>query len=240
MLFRSPGFVDAHCHLGMFGEALGFEGDDGNESTDPCTPHLRAIDAINPLDRCFEEAREAGVTTVVTGPGSANPISGQLEAIKTAGRWVDAMVANDGTHTNRQVFWEMYYFCHTYNLVPKVYLSYERRGYFEKNDGDFRVTFDKNITTRRGDVRLESGSYGQQLLPENTYLMEIKINRAVPLWFTRILSELEIYPVSFSKYGTEYKKYVMENQRMNGGETLCLNQYLQVQRRIQLALVQPC
>lgn len=141
---------------------------------------------------------------------------------------------------NRQVFREIDYFCHTYNLVPKVYLSYERRAYFEKNDGDFRVTFDKNITTRREDVRLESGSYGQQLLPENTYLMEIKINRAVPLWFTRILSELEIYPVSFSKYGTEYKKYVMENQRMNGGETLCLNQYLQVQRRIQLALVQPC
>ena len=87
-----PGFVDAHSHLGMFGDALGFEGDDGNESTDPCTPHLRAIDAINPLDRCFEEAREAGVTTVVAGPGSANPISGQLAAIKTAGRWVDAMV----------------------------------------------------------------------------------------------------------------------------------------------------
>ena len=87
-----PGFVDAHSHLGMFGDALGFEGDDGNESTDPCTPHLRAIDAINPQDRCFREAREAGVTTVVTGPGSANPISGQLAAIKTAGRWVDAMV----------------------------------------------------------------------------------------------------------------------------------------------------
>lgn len=78
---------------------------------------------------------------------------------------------------NRQVFREINYFCHTYNLVPKVYLSYERRAYFEKNDGDFRVTFDKNITTRREDVRLESGSYGQQLLPENTYLMEIKINR---------------------------------------------------------------
>ena len=87
-----PGFVDAHSHLGMFGDALGFEGDDGNESTDPCTPHLRAIDAINPLDRCFQEARAAGVTTVLTGPGSANPISGQFAAIKTAGRWVDEMV----------------------------------------------------------------------------------------------------------------------------------------------------
>ena len=87
-----PGFVDAHCHLGMFGDAVGVEGDDGNEATDPCTPHLRAVDAINPMDRCFQEAREAGVTTVLTGPGSANPISGQFAAIKTNGRWVDAMV----------------------------------------------------------------------------------------------------------------------------------------------------
>ena len=87
-----PGFIDAHCHLGMFGDALGFEADDGNEATDPCTPHLRAIDAVNPLDRCFEEARAAGVTTVLTGPGSANPISGQFAAIKTTGKWVDAMV----------------------------------------------------------------------------------------------------------------------------------------------------
>lgn len=87
-----PGFIDAHCHLGMFGDAVGFEGDDGNEATDPCTPHLRAVDAINPLDRCFQEARAAGVTTVLTGPGSANPISGQFAAIKTTGKWVDAMV----------------------------------------------------------------------------------------------------------------------------------------------------
>jgi len=87
-----PGFIDAHCHLGMFGNALGFEADDGNESTDPCTPQLRAIDAINPQDRCFQEAREGGVTTVLTGPGSANPIAGQFAAIKTDGRWVDEMV----------------------------------------------------------------------------------------------------------------------------------------------------
>lgn len=87
-----PGFVDAHCHLGMFGDAVGFEGEDGNEMTDPCTPHLRAIDAINVRDRCFQEARLAGVTTVMTGPGSANPISGQFAALKTNGRWVDEMV----------------------------------------------------------------------------------------------------------------------------------------------------
>ena len=87
-----PGFVDAHCHLGMFGDAMGFEGDDGNEATDPCTPHLRAIDGVNPMDRCFRDARLAGVTTVLTGPGSANHISGQFVAMKTAGRWLDDMV----------------------------------------------------------------------------------------------------------------------------------------------------
>lgn len=88
----TPGFIDAHCHVGMWEEGLDFEGDDGNETTDPCTPHLRAIDGVNPLDRCFSEARAAGVTTVLTGPGSANPVSGQFAALKTDGRWVDAMV----------------------------------------------------------------------------------------------------------------------------------------------------
>ena len=87
-----PGFIDAHCHLGLFGDSLGFEADDGNESTDPCTPQLRAIDGVNPLDRGFREAREGGVTTVLTGPGSANPIAGQFVAVKTTGRWVDEMV----------------------------------------------------------------------------------------------------------------------------------------------------
>lgn len=88
----TPGLVDAHCHLGVFGDGLGFEGEDANECTDPCTPHLRSIDAINPQDRGFEEARGAGVTTVATGPGSANPIAGQYTALKTTGNWVDQMV----------------------------------------------------------------------------------------------------------------------------------------------------
>ena len=87
-----PGFVDAHTHLGMWEDALTFEGDDGNEETDPVTPQLRAIDAVNPTDRCFSEAVAAGVTSVVTGPGSANPIGGQLAAMKTYGRRVDDMV----------------------------------------------------------------------------------------------------------------------------------------------------
>lgn len=90
-----PGFIDAHCHLGMWEDGLGFEGDDGNEETDPVTPQLRAVDAVNPMDRCFKEAAMAGVTTVLTGPGSGNPIGGQWLAMKTGGRRVDDMLVEE-------------------------------------------------------------------------------------------------------------------------------------------------
>ena len=90
--FVMPGLVDAHCHVGVFGEGIGFEGDDGNEMTDPVTPQLQAVDGIHHADRAFSEARAAGVTTVVTGPGSANVIGGQFAALKTIGRTVDEMV----------------------------------------------------------------------------------------------------------------------------------------------------
>ena len=87
-----PGFIDAHCHIGMWADGSGFEGDDGNEDTDPATPHLRAVDGLNPNDRSFQEALLAGVTTVVTGPGSANPVAGQLAILHTYGDSVDKMV----------------------------------------------------------------------------------------------------------------------------------------------------
>lgn len=87
-----PGLVDAHCHVGMWEDSVGFEGDDGNEMTDPVTPHLRAIDAVYHLDRAFAEAYQNGVTTVVTGPGSANVIGGQFAALKTYGRRIEDMV----------------------------------------------------------------------------------------------------------------------------------------------------
>lgn len=90
-----PGFIDAHCHLGMWEDAIGFEGADGNEMTDPVTPQLRAIDGINPLDRTFEETREGGVTCVATGPGSANVIGGQFAAIKTYGDRIDDMIVKE-------------------------------------------------------------------------------------------------------------------------------------------------
>jgi len=90
-----PGMVDPHSHIGMWEDGMGFEGSDGNEATDPVTPDLRAIDAINPEDYSFQEAWDHGVTTVVTGPGSANVIGGQFVAIKTYGRRVDDMIIKE-------------------------------------------------------------------------------------------------------------------------------------------------
>lgn len=80
-----PGFIDAHTHVGIVENGGGLEGDDGNEESDPCSPQLRAIDAVNPDDYCFYEAALHGITSVATGMGSANPIGGQLLAMKTYG-----------------------------------------------------------------------------------------------------------------------------------------------------------
>lgn len=90
-----PGFIDAHSHLGMWEEGIGFEGSDGNEMVDPVTPHLRAIDGINPMDISFKEAYMGGVTVAVTGPGSANVIGGMFVALKTYGRRVDDMIIKE-------------------------------------------------------------------------------------------------------------------------------------------------
>ena len=93
--FVLPGLIDAHCHIGRWEDGMGEEGADGNEMTDPITPELRAVDGLNPFDPCFKEARDAGVTTVVTGPGSANVIGGQFAALKTCGRSIEEMTLRD-------------------------------------------------------------------------------------------------------------------------------------------------
>lgn len=87
-----PGFIDAHSHIGIMEEKIGQAGDDCNESTNPITPCLRAIDAINPMDSAFHNALAVGVTAAMAGPGSANAIGGQFACIKTHGRRIDDMV----------------------------------------------------------------------------------------------------------------------------------------------------
>jgi SPX domain protein involved in polyphosphate accumulation len=107
---------------------------------------------------------------------------------------------------NGQVLREIQYMLSQRALKPQIYLSYDRRAYFEAGNPDLRISFDTNILTRRYDLRLESGSYGEPLLADGEWLMEIKTSCAMPVWLTQILSEYKVYPSSFSKYGTEYRR----------------------------------
>ena len=107
-------------------------------------------------------------------------------------------------YMNTQVLKEIEYFLQVYRLKPKVYLAYDRIAYFEKYNNDLRISFDKNIRTRRYDVALEDGDYGEALLPDGVYLMEVKTSKAMPLWLTDMLAKYNIKKRSFSKYGTEF------------------------------------
>lgn len=133
-------------------------------------------------------------------------------------------------YMNPQVLAEIEYFLKMYDLQPKVYLTYDRRAYFAIDDSDFRVTFDTNIRSRRENVRLELGNYGDLLIGNDVWLMEVKSSMAVPLWFAEILSDAKVYAVSFSKYGTEYKKYLLQKNNLKGDNFLCLPTFLKQQQ----------
>lgn len=106
---------------------------------------------------------------------------------------------------NTQISREIDYFIGFYEtLTPKIFLSYEREAFFEKNGGDFRVTFDDNILFRQTEIDLCSPVYGTEILGANKILMEIKCSGGIPLWMVEILSKERIYKTSFSKYGAAY------------------------------------
>ena len=91
----TPGIIEAHCHVGLHNQGLRWEGADYNEKTDPITPHMRAIDGFNPQDGMLDDAIRGGVTTVCTGPGSANVVGGTFAAIKLYGKRVDKMIVKE-------------------------------------------------------------------------------------------------------------------------------------------------
>lgn len=116
-----------------------------------------------------------------------------------------------------QIFREVDYVWNHYQLMPKVYLAYDRIALFGKEDAEFRVTFDQNIRSRDFDLLLEKDTDTTKLLKDGYYLMEVKIFNAMPLWFVKVLTELEIHSTSFSKYGNVYRR----NLEKNGGRKVC-------------------
>lgn len=121
---------------------------------------------------------------------------------------------DNGKYVRRMVLEELDHFCDRYApLVPKQYISYQRAAFFGKDDPNFRLTFDRQLTQRRTNLNLSSGDFGSLLIPETSHLMEVKIGGAMPIWLAQQLAALRIYKISFSKYGTAYRLYCTAEQQ---------------------------
>ncbi len=105
-----------------------------------------------------------------------------------------------------QIGSEIDYFRFYYrDLAPRVYISYDREAFYDREDDSFRMTFDENIMWRDYDLSLTKAPYGRLILPPNTSLLEVKTSGGIPLWLTSVLSENKIFKTSFSKYGRAYE-----------------------------------
>ncbi len=116
------------------------------------------------------------------------------------------------SYIDNQIIDEITYFISLYKVKPICYISYERLAFFAKDDEEFRITFDENIIGRRQNLDFDSADGELSLIKDDYCIMEIKIIGAVPLWFSKALSELKIYPHSFSKYGTDYEMRVTKGE----------------------------
>ena len=110
-----------------------------------------------------------------------------------------------------QITKEIDYFQSFYRSTPKAFIAYDREAYAGAEDENLRITFDTNIRYRLDELDLRSGDHGEPILDDGKILMEIKIPDVCPLFLSKILTELKIYPTSFSKYGTCYRKYILKN-----------------------------
>ena len=122
---------------------------------------------------------------------------------------------------DNQILREIDYTAGRYNLKPAASISYDRLAFFGKEDGELRVTFDHNIRCRNHTLDLSKGPFGTQLLEPGQMLMEVKIPGAMPMWMSRLFAELMIYPVSYSKYGTYYKEYLLYSSVLKKGGNAC-------------------
>jgi SPX domain protein involved in polyphosphate accumulation len=160
---------------------------------------LRSYGVVKPEDKVYLEIKKKfnGIVN--------KRRTGML--LKEACQFLDTLVKPEPKpYMNSQILSEIDYLLHRYSLIPSLFISYDRQAMFGKEDDSFRITFDTNIRTRRYELGLDKGNYGDELLPSGLWLMEAKMENTAPLWFAKLLSMSQIYPAHFSKYGTEYKR----------------------------------
>ena len=114
--------------------------------------------------------------------------------------------------SNKQIFKEVSFFTDFFKLTPRMVLSYDRRAFFDAVDDSVRVTFDRNIRYRTTDFRLEHGSYGECFVDSDSVLMEIKVEKSVPMWLVELLNEFGLFRKKFSKYSTCIKMGLFTNE----------------------------
>lgn len=169
----------------------------------------------NPSDKVFLELKKK-----INGIVNKRRVSLTLEEAYKFLELGERPCSND--YINTQVLNEIEYYLNNNPVKPTVYIGYTRNAFFAKDDPDFRLTFDSNIISRRNNLSLEFGNSGDDILGKDKYLMEVKILGSIPVWFTRILSELSIYNTHFSKYGNEYMSYCLNKQNNHvRGEKVC-------------------
>ncbi len=127
--------------------------------------------------------------------------------------YIDRGVLPNHSQIMKEIDWTMHYY---EGLRPKMFIAYDRTAFYSKDDRELRITFDRNPRFREDNLDLAKGSYGERILSPDMCIMEIKALRAMPMWLTKALGELRIFPGSFSKYGTAYME--VTKRKMNGGQ----------------------
>lgn len=156
-------------------------------------------DLKEPDDKIFMEIKKKS-----NGVGNKRRIKLKIKEIEPFVN--EGVLPETNDYLSAQVAKELKYFLEKNKVAPALYVQYDRLALFGKEDKDFRMTFDRNVHTRRSDFQFGESDIDELLLPDDVYIMEIKILGAMPLWLTALLSENELFSRGFSKYGVKYKK----------------------------------
>ena len=142
-------------------------------------------------------------------PAGDAPPAASAARLVTAGEAADYLAGAARPRQEGQICREIDWFLASYHPTPKAFIAYDREALAGRENPELRVTFDTNLRWRDSDLDLRRGDHGELLLPREQILMEIKIPGAAPVWLGHLLSELEVYPTSFSKYGTCYRQHLL-------------------------------
>lgn len=156
-------------------------------------------DRKDPEDKIFMEIKKK-----CNGQGNKRRIKLKIKEIEPFVN--DGILPETKDYLSAQVAKELQYYLSKNKVHPALYVQYDRLALFGKEDKNFRMTFDRNVRTRRHNFVFGESEDDELLLPNGEYIMEIKILGAMPLWLTHILSENELFSHGFSKYGVKYKQ----------------------------------